>query len=115
MFLWLARSAVRYIRKKAALEADRTMHVRQQVAEAMKHVEEFQAAYATLPGDKFVDLKRLKPHETLRDERLLIVYDSLASVRTEMRRGMTFVFVSHQWLAFDQPDPHKIISLAVRH
>ena len=49
--IWLVRRVVRFARKKATLEADRTMHVRQQVASAMKHVEEFQAAYATLPGD----------------------------------------------------------------
>ena len=53
-----------------------------------------------------MSIDRLRSHEECRDE--LIIYDSVADVRDASTRGEVFVFLSHQWLAWAEPDPHRI-------
>ena len=58
-------------------------------------VQQFQAHFSVLPGDKFAALDRLQFHEEIRDA--LVVYDSRAQVLQEIDAGSAFVFLSHQW------------------
>ena len=49
---------------------------------------------------------RLRPQEEMRDE--IIIYDSVADVRDASARGEVFIFFSHQWLGWSEPDPQRI-------
>ena len=53
-----------------------------------------------------MSIDRLRSHEECRDE--LIIYDSVADVRDASTRGEVFVFLSHQWLGWSEPDPQRI-------
>ena len=53
-----------------------------------------------------MSIDRLRSHEECRDE--LIIYDSVADVRDASTRGEVFVFLSHQWLGWAEPDPQRI-------
>ena len=54
-----------------------------------------------LTGTDFVALEKLRPHEELRDK--LIIFDKVVDVKAAMRLGDVFVFISHQWLGFSDP------------
>ena len=82
------------------------MVVREQTAAACEKVEEFQAHFVTVSGSRFMKFDRLHPQESLRDE--LIIYDSVADVRAASARGEVFIFFSHQWLGWSEPDPQRI-------
>ena len=64
LFYCLA-AALRFVRKKQQLEMARALQVRDQVAAAVEKIQEFQAIFATLPGDAFCALEKLVPHEAL--------------------------------------------------
>mmetsp|Transcript_4705 Transcript_4705/g.13951 ORF Transcript_4705/g.13951 Transcript_4705/m.13951 type:complete len:497 (+) Transcript_4705:177-1667(+) len=101
-----ASRAFRREKKTHKLEAERSVLVQEQVVSAQERVREFQAHFVTIPGDKFCALDRLRSHERLRDD--LVVYDRIADVDAAMDRGTVFVFLSHQWLGFDHPDPGNL-------
>ena len=110
--LWAAHTAWRFAKKKQALEMDRAVLVRQQVSQATERVQEFQAHFCVMPGDKFCAMESLQPHEKLDD---LIRFGSISRVKQAMRRGKeVFIFLSHQWLAFDQPDPDNVHFTAMK-
>ena len=111
LFYCLA-AAVRFVRKKQQLEMARALQVRDQVAAAVEKIQEFQAIFATLPGDAFCALEKLVPHEALRKD--LVVYDAIADVAAAKREGLVFVFLSHQWLAFASPDPMNVHCTAMQ-
>jgi len=52
-------------------------------------------AFADLDGDGKLDL---------------IVYDSVADVRDASTRGEVFVFLSHQWLGWSEPDLPRTVN-----
>ena len=111
LFYCLA-AAVRFVRKKQQLEMARALQVRDQVAAAVEKIQEFQAIFATLPGDAFCALEKLVPHEALRKD--LVIYDAIADVAAAKREGLVFVFLSHQWLAFASPDPMNVHCTAMQ-
>ena len=111
LFYCLA-AAVRFVRKKQQLEMARALQVRDQVAAAVEKIQEFQAIFATLPGDAFCALEKLVPHEALRKD--LVIYDAIADVAAAKREGLVFVFLSHQWLAFASPDPANVHCAAMQ-
>ena len=111
LFYCLA-AAVRFVRKKQQLEMARALQVRDQVAAAVEKIQEFQAIFATLPGDAFCALEKLVPHEALRKD--LVIYDAIADVAAAKREGLVFVFLSHQWLAFASPDPANVHCTAMQ-
>ena len=111
LFYCLA-AAVRFVRKKQQLEMARALQVRDPVAAAVEKIQEFQAIFATLPGDAFCALEKLVPHEALRKD--LVVYDAIADVAAAKREGLVFVFLSHQWLAFASPDPANVHCTAMQ-
>ena len=94
------------IKSKDLLEDERARVVREQVTEARRSVEEFQAPFCVIAADTFVELGSLQSHEVLRDDPKvrLEYYDSLADVEAARAGGKHMVFLSHQWLANDAPD-----------
>ncbi len=105
------RSTRRFSTKRRAIlisiyTGQRAAIVRQQVATATERVGDFQAHFYVLPGDAFLGLEKLTPHEYLRGE--LEVFDSVAQVDSAKDHGALFVFLSHQWLGHHDPDPQGV-------
>jgi len=104
---WLFFAGRKFARRKAKLEADRAVQVVQQVATASDRVKEFQAHLHVVRGDAFLALPALKSHEELRD--CIETYDTLQSVHhAAMSKNILFVFISHQWLGWHEPDPDGV-------
>jgi len=103
---WCVFRARRYAARKRRLEADRAALVQEQVARAQTRIAEFQGHFFVLPGDAFVAMARLVPHEQCRDK--LLVFDSVADVAAAMARGDVFCFISHQWLGWSEADPKGV-------
>ncbi len=60
----------------------------------------------TCPVHRGYTERRVHPQEKLRHE--LIIYDSVADIHDASTRGEIFVFFSHQWLGWSEPDPQRI-------
>ena len=58
-------------------------------------------------ADEFVKEKQLMRHEVLRNMHRLTVLDNLVDVEAFMEARNQVVFFSHQWTAFDVPDPNN--------
>lgn len=56
-------------------------------------------------ADEFINEGKLVQHEVLRNTHKLTVVDSLGDVDAFIAAGKQVVFFSHQWTAFDSPDP----------
>jgi len=105
--------ARRFVRAKRKLEIERAVTVQQQVVEATERVADFQAHFYAVPGDVFVGLGALRSHEALLGE--LAVYPVQADVRkAAVDEKLVFMFLSHQWLGFDHPDPERLHYKAMR-
>ena len=59
-----------------------------------------------VPGDKFVAIGSLKSHEDLQGS--LEVHPSAEHVKAASAKGEVFLFLSHQWLGFEHPDPDGV-------
>mmetsp|Transcript_27442 Transcript_27442/g.82077 ORF Transcript_27442/g.82077 Transcript_27442/m.82077 type:complete len:525 (+) Transcript_27442:99-1673(+) len=93
---------------RAELERERAFVVQEQVVLARERIGEFQSAFAVVRGDVFLGLGALGRdlhHETLRDRGELIFYDGVKDVERSRARGEVTLFLSHQWLGFEDPDP----------
>ena len=96
----------RLARKTKVVQAERAVIVQEQCTAARERVREFQAHFVTVQGDVFLGFDKLRPQERLRND--LIIYDSVADVRDASTRGEVFIFFSHQWLGWAEPDPERI-------
>ncbi|KAL7516874.1 hypothetical protein ACHAWX_002366, partial [Stephanocyclus meneghinianus] len=56
-------------------------------------------------GDEFIAEKQLMRHEVLRNSHRLTVLDNIGDVDAFIQTGKQVVFFSHQWTAFNHPDP----------
>ncbi|KAH8093629.1 hypothetical protein JL720_4776 [Aureococcus anophagefferens] len=92
----------------ARLEAARARSRRS--AEATRRVRDFQATFVACRASDFVALGALASHEDLRRRHLLHFVDS---VRDDFFRRNFTVFVSHQWLGRDHPDPDGVQYAAI--
>merc|ERR1711907_366867 len=57
--------------------------------------------------ENFQTLGELKRHEKVRDAGMMELYDTFQDF-VHFVHSHPVVFVSHQWLAFDEPDPNKV-------
>eukprot|EP00629_Pelagomonadales_sp_RCC1024_P005777 CAMPEP_0119296062 /NCGR_PEP_ID=MMETSP1329-20130426/50379_1 /TAXON_ID=114041 /ORGANISM="Genus nov. species nov., Strain RCC1024" /LENGTH=890 /DNA_ID=CAMNT_0007296993 /DNA_START=122 /DNA_END=2795 /DNA_ORIENTATION=+ len=86
------------------LEEDVESMVLEQCDEAKKRIRDFAAPFVVCRASELLTLGRLEAHETLRDTRALTFVDTVRD--PFFQRHMT-VFVSHQWLGRDHPDPQN--------
>lgn len=54
----------------------------------------------------FADMKKLRPHEELKDERKLLFLDTVKDIE-RTKKDHVIVFFSHQWLDHGYPDPQR--------
>mmetsp|Transcript_3990 Transcript_3990/g.12676 ORF Transcript_3990/g.12676 Transcript_3990/m.12676 type:complete len:1287 (-) Transcript_3990:1959-5819(-) len=88
--------------KKEQLEAARS-----RVRHAIFSVFHCRYPAAFISYEKLASLGRLEPHEKLRDLGQLTILDTHGDLLDFVRMNPT-VFCSHQWLAWDTPDPHNV-------
>ena len=96
-----------YRRKRTELELERSEIVQEQCNAARDQIQEFQAHFVTIAGPRFMAFDRLRSHEECRESDELIVYDLVADVHDASTRGEVFIFFSHQWLGWSEPDPQR--------
>jgi len=60
-----------------------------------------------ISAQDFIKGGKLLQHERLRNSHRLTVLDNLADVDSFIQAGKQVVFFSHQWTAFDAPDPNN--------
>ncbi|KAL3892752.1 MAG: hypothetical protein SGPRY_014821, partial [Prymnesium sp.] len=60
-----------------------------------------------MSASDFLKYKKFVPHETLRDRFEVKFFDILSDIR-EFAEDQNIIFFSHQWLAWDEPDPHQV-------
>jgi len=70
----------------------------------MKRCKAMQFPLTLIRATEFLTLGKLAAHEWLRDKKLLIMLDTPGAAARFRRRGC-IVFISHQWLSCDFPDP----------
>ena len=86
------------------------------LSQAIRTTSEFKFASVLISCRDFESLGTLKPHEELRDRGMLHYHDTLSELEAAPQR---VVFFSHQWTAWDQPDPtgqqYAVMLAALRH
>ena len=76
---------------------------------------DFQAPFYTVAGDRFLEFEYLEPHEVLADSGALPSFLTTRRVReAQNSEGLVFVFISHQWLGWDHPDPEGVQVVAMK-
>jgi len=109
------RAVRRTYAKARTLEIQTSAVVEKQCDEARNRIRNFQAPFVAVPASVFVELGGFQPHEQLRDENKLTFVDS---VKDDFFNNYLTVFVSHQWLGRDHPDPknaqYKVVCVALR-
>ena len=79
-------------------------------------VRSLQFSVALVPARRFFDFGALVPFEELRDRHELCFFDAVDPL---MALEYKVVFFSHQWSAWDEPDPtgrqYQVMCAALRH
>jgi len=94
----------RFVRTAFEAKAQQEAAKRKRVQKAVAAATSTQATCCLISFRQFAKLKKLLPHELVRDRGLLTcldTYDDLAAFA--LRHGL--VFFSHQWVAWAHPDP----------
>mmetsp|Transcript_75361 Transcript_75361/g.218868 ORF Transcript_75361/g.218868 Transcript_75361/m.218868 type:complete len:480 (+) Transcript_75361:2-1441(+) len=114
LFCVLGRRVQNELRKKRKLEEDRQRRSQELIECAEDELKELGYPMALVSARVFLSLDKLVHHESLRDKGLLVVLDSLRAV-FEFKMKNLIVFLSHQWLGLQHPDPHGVQYSAMRH
>ncbi|KAL1520605.1 hypothetical protein AB1Y20_022180 [Prymnesium parvum] len=95
-------------RKQVALmEKARLDVLRKQVQASVDSAGSLAFGMVLVNARNFLRRGRFFPYEELRDANELKMLDSINSARV-FARNQTIIFFSHQWLAWDEPDPNCI-------
>jgi len=98
---WLYRT----VKTNRRLRAEEAALVDSQVEEAKQTVREIQAPMVLMKAVDFQSLGKPVPHETARNQGKLHFLDTMGDEMMEFMKQFTVVFFSHQWLAWEEPDP----------
>lgn len=102
LFFWWVRNTYR---RKQELEAAAAALIEQQVEESMEIIDQLHAPLVLMRGSDFKRLGRLRVHEETRDDGLLLFVDTKDKFRRMIEQRYLTIFFSHQWVAFEAPDP----------
>jgi len=94
-------------RKYQRLLVARRIRHEERVIKAIETVSVPGYPVVVMSASNFIELGGLQLHESLRDSGKLKVLDSVQQVKTLQSQKGNLVFVSHQWLGWDHPDPNK--------
>merc|ERR1712136_685600 len=93
----------RKVRTYFKLQRENRKRMRATVLKALATTRQLEYPVTVMRATDFCAAGTLLPHEQLRDQGLLTLFDSFEEARF-VRCGRPIVFFSHQWTAFDTPD-----------
>jgi len=76
--------------------------------EATRCLQQLDYPLHLIRADEFVNDKQLTQHEVMRNSHRLTVLDNIKDVDAFVLAGKHVVFFSHQWTAFNHPDPGNL-------
>lgn len=88
-----------------AIKKAHEMQMEHTLNEATRALRQLDYPLHLIRGDEFVSEKQMVRHEILRNSHLLTVLDNIGDVDAFIHAGKQVVFFSHQWTAFNHPDP----------
>jgi len=101
---------------RSAKRMQREMQILQnvQVFKAEQQLQTLTHPMVLIRASTLLQMDSLEPHETLRDRGGVLVTVDTRAALTEFRRTHMIIFLSHQWLAKDVPDPDGTQLLAMK-
>ena len=98
---------LRFKKKIAKLEAEKRRQMQEKVNEATETVNHLAHPMVFVSADWFLNAGRMIKHEDARTKHCLFTVDTMEELKG-FKKGNTFIFFSHQWLAWSEPDPEDL-------
>ena len=112
-------SMIWYFRRRAA-HAERQKELADEggARQAIECTRKLGHSAVFVPAETFLQMASLERHETLRDLGKLLFYDTLSDLAAIHSKGVYYIFISHQWTSWLEPDPsgkqYDVMAAAVR-
>lgn len=91
------------LRRQERLNQDKEM---KEVAHAVDATTKLHHSAVLMPAVEFMRMKELRSFESLRDDvGKLRYFDTIEALQLELNGGKFLIFISHQWLSYEHPDP----------
>ena len=104
IFVIVTWRAVKFLRKVIKSHKEQIEFKRERCRKAVSAAVTMQSSCYLITYDTFINMGGLKTHEVARDNGLLTALDSYEDF-VEFASQNPIIFFSHQWLAWDHPDP----------
>lgn len=104
---------LRFRKKLEKLEAERRRQIQEKINEATESVNHLAHPIILVTADWFLNSGRMVKHEDARAQRCFWTIDTMDELN-RFKKNKTLVFLSHQWLAWAEPDPQNIQFKAMR-
>jgi len=101
----VGRRARKAFQHYVELERGRKARRDEIIDQALRTTRELKFPMHVVDARTFLSLGSLVYFEQLRKQQSHVVLDSLEEIVSIMQAGKQIIFLSHQWLAFDAPDP----------
>ena len=98
---------LRFKKKIAKLEAEKRRQMQEKVNEATETVNHLAHPMVFVSAEWFLNAGRMIKHEDARTKHCLFTVDTMEELKG-FKKGNTFIFFSHQWLAWSEPDPEDL-------
>mmetsp|Transcript_3887 Transcript_3887/g.9103 ORF Transcript_3887/g.9103 Transcript_3887/m.9103 type:complete len:1377 (+) Transcript_3887:260-4390(+) len=98
---------LRFKKKIAKLEAEKRRQMQEKVNEATETVNHLAHPMVFVTAEWFLNAGRMIKHEDARTKHCLFTVDTMEELKG-FKKGNTFIFFSHQWLAWSEPDPEDL-------
>ncbi|KAL1514916.1 hypothetical protein AB1Y20_003996 [Prymnesium parvum] len=106
MLMWLSEILKRRV-NRAMMRAAHLASLRKQVDSSVESAGTLSFGMVLVNGADFLAHRKFVPFEALRDAAQLKVLDTISAAE-EFAEHRVIVFFSHQWLAWDSPDPDGV-------
>lgn len=97
----------RFRKKLEKLEAEKRRQLQEKVNEATDSVNSLAHPIVLITAEKFMNSGKMVKHEEARAQQCFCTIDSMEELKS-FKKGKTLIFFSHQWLAWEEPDPDRV-------
>lgn len=97
----------RFRKQLVKLEAEKRKQIQEKISEATDSVNHLAHPIVLVTADWFLDSGRMIKHEDARSQNCFTVIDTMKELK-RFKKTNTIVFLSHQWLAWSEPDPDQL-------
>mmetsp|Transcript_44199 Transcript_44199/g.127889 ORF Transcript_44199/g.127889 Transcript_44199/m.127889 type:complete len:1037 (-) Transcript_44199:121-3231(-) len=113
IFALFAIGVVRFFRRRVRIIEQEQR--RNKIIECIEHTNDLAFPLVLMSAETFRSLGKLMPYEDAQDQHILCHLASMDKIREFLfEKHRKFVFFSHQWLAWTEPDPHNVHYKAIR-